>query len=132
MLIGRRRADRLGKPTSSPVTKRWALLGLRWTSLVSDAMELELESKLDTPVRKKGKKGLPLAPQWASAMMPPKRKEDDEVRVWVSWVWLQQYTKNLLNTSQRLVVQMNTLVDQSEIQAARSIVDIVAQPFDAE
>ncbi|CAK0894769.1 unnamed protein product [Prorocentrum cordatum] len=95
----------------------WTALDVAWKAF-SNAMELELESKLDTPVRRKGKKGPPLVAQWASVLAPPQRKEEDEVRVWVGWVWLQQNAKDLLNTSQRLVVQMSTLVDQSDVQAS--------------
>eukprot|EP00959_Pyramimonas_sp_CCMP1952_P150357 3146486-Pyramimonas_sp.AAC.1 len=68
-------------------------------------MELELESRTGTPIKRKGLKGKQLQAKWVPVMTPPKCKDDDEVRIGEGWVWLQQGMNDLRNTSQRILVQ---------------------------
>ena len=55
--------------TGGSVAEAWPVLDEAWKAF-SDMMELELEQRLDTPIRKKGRKGFQLVPQWAPRPHP--------------------------------------------------------------
>eukprot|EP00959_Pyramimonas_sp_CCMP1952_P144815 3031533-Pyramimonas_sp.AAC.1 len=65
-------------------------------------MEVELEGKLDTPIKNKGLKGLPPSAKWVSVFTKPRRNPEDEELVCEGWIWLQQNLRDLQCTAVRV------------------------------